>query len=562
MSKFAIIGGGVSGTAALYQLVENLLKSSELIAARSTIVWIGEEAEFGTGLAWGEGNADHHIFNQPSNSASIVFGEWDSYLKWCQQHELQVEPDAFPPRTKFGPYLKDKIKSLLEQAQRNNITVVMKSLCKVVKIEHSHDLRNICTIHYIESDSAHTIDVNGVFLCTGAASNNAQTYSHLLPTPKYLTSPWPCNVANNVSPEDTVAVIGTGLTGVDAVKQLHAQAHQGKVVFTSRTGRLPAIKANAPGPFFFPRIATIAAVNKLSTAAGDDNNESLVESYVQLVVEELVLYHVSNRPASEQGDTEYETRLRRQITRCMSNDPTQCDGQAELSRNLMHNRTAAEGRILWHECLFGIMVGGVVPHMWNTLGAAGKTYFKHRYATVYQIHSNAMPACSGLDIQAYLSDGWCELRGGLQNVEYLSECGKYRLYYPQGVTVEVDRVINATGVGLQYRTREEIGSGSSSEVIDLYADLLASGMATRNAFGGLNCDFATQRILSAGSAATGVVVGTEVDASVSGSSAPLIYGVGHVVSGAKLFSSGLGYCTLGALVTVKDMLQRLEESKQ
>ena len=47
-----------------------------------------------------------------------------------------------------------------------------------------------------------------------------------------------------------------GLTGIDVVKQLHAQGHTGRVIFTSRRGYLPLVKAGAFDPFRPLKVAT------------------------------------------------------------------------------------------------------------------------------------------------------------------------------------------------------------------------------------------------------------------------------------------------------------------
>lgn len=118
--------------------------------------------------------------------------------------------------------------------------------------------------------------------------------------------------------------------------------------------------------------------------------------------------------------------------------------------------------------------------------------------------------------------------------------GKYHLHYTNGEVVQVDWIINASGVGLH--------SDSTSDV--LFNGLLSCGLAEANEFGGFVCDFHTQRILPfpAWSSTAGDV-----------GQVPLIYGIGHVVAGTRLLSSGLSYCSYGAMISVADALKRLED---
>ena len=81
----------------------------------------------------------------------------------------------------------------------------------------------------------------------------SDVYPGLRGSPGYSPSPWPHPTIPKAA---SVAIIGTGLSAVDAVKQLFAEGHTGPVTLASRGGRLPAVKASAADPFRRLTIAT------------------------------------------------------------------------------------------------------------------------------------------------------------------------------------------------------------------------------------------------------------------------------------------------------------------
>lgn len=143
----------------------------------------------------------------------MVFGEWDSCYQWCLKNGQPANPGSYPPRSDFAPYyLIDMIKTTQERAEGRGITVVLKPICKVIGVEAGNKYTFIVSYEELITSSLASIkNINAVFLCTGAASNDASTYSHLSFTSHYLGSPWPATKLACISNENSVAVLGNGL---------------------------------------------------------------------------------------------------------------------------------------------------------------------------------------------------------------------------------------------------------------------------------------------------------------------------------------------------------------
>lgn len=53
---------------------------------------------------------DCQIFNLLAGAASVIPGEWDSFMKFCQAQNIDdVTFYSYPPRSKFAAYMKDVV---------------------------------------------------------------------------------------------------------------------------------------------------------------------------------------------------------------------------------------------------------------------------------------------------------------------------------------------------------------------------------------------------------------------------------------------------------------------
>jgi hypothetical protein len=303
----------------------------------------------------------------------------------------------------------------------------------------------------------------------------------------------------------------------------------------------------------------------IATKEKGKGSAGLLAAFLDLIKREILHFYEDFYSSSAQGEAGggaaggqgqegYAAELatvEKDFAAAISAEPR--DGLAELRAGIAAQ--AAGTRVPWQDCVLALGLQDVPRLMWAALGDGDKALFDARYRTIAQVYFNGMPLASASDMNAYLGSGWCSLRGGLQGVDLLSsEQGdrgdrgdSFKLSFSQaggrsGAAVLADHVVNATGFEKSFAH-----PGAAGVLSPLFAQLLADGTVEADRFGGLVCDFGTGRLMQAAAAEQGR----------AGAAAPLLYGVGHLVSGTKLFTSGLSYCNGDASLAVSDVLAAL-----
>ena len=237
--RIAIIGAGFSGTLVLAHLIAS--------GGAFEIDVFEAREDCGSGIAYGACDA-HHLLNM--QVARMGAFDADDFLRWLQsdggaragaQIGLKRAPAAtdYAPRALYGLYLKDILADALDKARRRGIRV------RVVRAAVSDMFLRKDGMMVVVADGRRS-EADAVVLATGnlrprtpeALSRSAGR------SPRYVGDLWSGgqtfrNGARRLSKADTVLVLGTGLTAVDAILSLRAQGFDGKIVAMSRHGRLP-----------------------------------------------------------------------------------------------------------------------------------------------------------------------------------------------------------------------------------------------------------------------------------------------------------------------------------
>lgn len=226
------------------------------------------------------------------------------------------------------------------------------------------------------------------------------------------------------------------------------------------------------------------------------------------------------------------------------------DGVKELQQHLAASRQGGGLRLPWQDCLIALSIKDVLRAMWATLCDAEKHIFQEKYSTFLNIHFNSMPQSSGDDMLRYFqsSETKCSLRGGLESTVPVPEAegGGFQLHFSDSSPpVQVEYVINAMGFGKHFTPV------SSLSLSPLFRNMCDRGdLVQPSVFGGLHCDFGTGRLLLSST--------TTDDAQVT----PLLYAVGHLISGTKMQTSGVSFCLMDGAAAVDDMLKQLKKEKK
>ncbi len=221
----AIIGAGFSGT---LQAI-NLLRHE---GPRATLIERAPVA--GTGLAYGAAHPSH-VLNVRAANMSAFPDDPSHFVRWLEARGVQNAPGAFIPRVTYGEYLRE----LLEAALRDPSGRLTLLRDEVQDVEVDGRVKVQLRGSTLEADAA-------VLAVGNLPPHDPPSLDpEKLSAQRYKGDPWDASLPENLSAEDTVLVIGTGLTMVDVVLLLDARGFKGRIVAVSRRGLLP--RPHAPG---------------------------------------------------------------------------------------------------------------------------------------------------------------------------------------------------------------------------------------------------------------------------------------------------------------------------
>lgn len=223
--KIAIVGAGFSGTALVSML-------SQFADQPVEIFLFDKSGQFGPGIAYSTDNSCH-LLNVPAKNMSANDDE-NHFLNWLNQsqqakpylHQHEPIADQFVPRFLYGEYLKQ----LLHADNLSTSIKLFKIQEEVRKVTVYPDKLDIITHHS-------SFNVNKVVLATGNELPDKPSF--LSSEQNYIENPWSALSLKKISKEDSVLLLGSGLTMIDTLISLAQQNHRGKIYALSRHGLLP-----------------------------------------------------------------------------------------------------------------------------------------------------------------------------------------------------------------------------------------------------------------------------------------------------------------------------------
>jgi len=219
----AIVGGGASGTlAAIYLLHEAASRRTPL-----RVALIDRHGRHGLGQAYSTTHPAH-LLNSPVAAMSALAGDPGHLTRWAA--EVGVAHDGFLPRGSYGRYLTESLaaadRSARPAARASRITA---EVVAIRRCSHRRALR----LH-LAADGR--IDADAVVLASG---NLPPAAPCPVPPGRYIADPWEPGALDAAGDGRPVAVLGTGLSMLDAAIAL-TDAHPRTVVHAiSRHALLP-----------------------------------------------------------------------------------------------------------------------------------------------------------------------------------------------------------------------------------------------------------------------------------------------------------------------------------
>ena len=214
----AIIGGGVSGALTAFHLVRQ--------KAQARVILIDQRPDFGLGLAYSTPSL-RHLLNVPAGKISALSDQPGHFLNWLRKnYDPAATEKTFAPRAVFGRYIQFLLRSTspLEQEIATVVDVRPHGSGAVLTLDNRCELRADLVV--LATGNFDPALLSGI---TNAAADSG-LYRH---------NAWTAEAYDGLDPEATVALIGTGLTGVDVVLRLRELGHRGRIIAASRHGIFP-----------------------------------------------------------------------------------------------------------------------------------------------------------------------------------------------------------------------------------------------------------------------------------------------------------------------------------
>lgn len=222
-ASIIIVGGGASGA---------LLATHVLGAFDDVEVTIVEPREqLGRGMAYAT-ECPFHLLNVPAGRMSAFTDRPDDFVRWLQRdRSAAYDASMFVPRSMYGGYLNAIVEAARERAP-----------------QRLHHVRDVACGAYVDVTgirvqlgSAQAVHGDVLVLALGNAAPAAwpSIPNDVLASRRFFGSAWDPQALVPSHAEETVLLLGTGLTAVDAVLGLRHNGHRGPVFMVSRRGLLP-----------------------------------------------------------------------------------------------------------------------------------------------------------------------------------------------------------------------------------------------------------------------------------------------------------------------------------
>ena len=297
-------------------------------------------------------------------------------------------------------------------------------------------------------------------LCNGNLPSCA--FPNLENKPGYSNSPYPVQHLLETIPRDSrVGIVGTSLSAVDAIVALAANGHRGRITAMSRHGRLPAVRSPHN---LRPAALRHTSRQALAELAQSSNGQLTLDQVKGALLKELALLD----PALDLAD----------ITGGIGPAREQLD--AEVARS-------SAGARPWQA--LAAATNPAIDLIWQLLPYGEKQHFQQTLRSFWMARRATFPMRNALTLQALMHRGQLDVHGDFSDCTFDDASQTFHITFGANdgqnggtaATSSFDHLINATSFSL------DVGCAKDP----LVCNLIASGYAQPNPFGGFALDFET-----------------------------------------------------------------------
>ncbi|TGE12090.1 FAD/NAD(P)-binding protein [Hymenobacter elongatus] len=227
-----ILGGGFSGSMLLVQLAR---LTGGPYACDVHIV--EPRATPGPGLAY-SARRKEYLLNVRAPFLSAFPHEPTHFADWLRTTNAPVCAGGFCSRQTYGRYLQHLTEEVLAWPSATGMRFFFHHQ-KAVAATLAPDGAS-ATVRLADG---HEINSHQVVLALGnfPPAPDLRISPAVRASPTYHSNPWGPQALQNIQPDHTVLLIGSGLTAVDVLLGLAADGHHGTVTVVSRNGRWPTV---------------------------------------------------------------------------------------------------------------------------------------------------------------------------------------------------------------------------------------------------------------------------------------------------------------------------------
>ncbi|GAB2966798.1 FAD/NAD(P)-binding protein [Hymenobacter coalescens] len=235
--SIVIIGGGVAGSLLALQLTRLPGGPWPL-----DVTIVEPRPHLGPGTAYSNDRPEW-LLNVRSSGLSAFPDEPNHFVEWLSRRGIGDCPHGFCSRQTYGRY----IESLLEPALANPTANDVRLQWLQTRAVAAQPSLNGGPVR-VELENGQQLPADTLVLALGnfPPAMPVRPDTSYAQHPRFHANPWAPGALRGIGPDDSVLLVGTGLTAVDVLMALRADQHRGPLLAVSRHGRWPA--AHAPQP--------------------------------------------------------------------------------------------------------------------------------------------------------------------------------------------------------------------------------------------------------------------------------------------------------------------------
>jgi uncharacterized NAD(P)/FAD-binding protein YdhS/glyoxylase-like metal-dependent hydrolase (beta-lactamase superfamily II)/rhodanese-related sulfurtransferase len=219
----AIVGGGFTGTT----LAAQLLRAS---GGSVSVVLIERGARLGRGVAYST-ECTEHLLNVRARNMSAYPDDPEHFLEWARlNHAPGASADDYLPRPLFGQYVASVLQQEIERYP-GHFEHVQDEAVSIARVGGAAE---------IHLRSGRTLFADKVVIALGNFPPGDPRLQGRTPhSLRYVSNPWKASAQGDVSHDESVLLVGSGLTSVDVAITLRGRGFRGTIHILSRRGLLP-----------------------------------------------------------------------------------------------------------------------------------------------------------------------------------------------------------------------------------------------------------------------------------------------------------------------------------